>query len=168
MELDKIETAHLIGCKVQQDDLGLLYRMYTNEEVMYTLGGTKIFREAKELHARIAEQWEKFDFGLYIFRDKETNEFVGRGGLKKTHIDGKDEIEVLYAVIPKYWGKGLALEMAQKSIEIAFEKLNIDNLVCLTWAENKRSQKVMEKAGFKQEKNFAYADLPHTLYRLKK
>jgi RimJ/RimL family protein N-acetyltransferase len=168
MELDRIETEHLIGTRIQQDDLGLLYRMYTNDEVMYTLGGTKIFREAKEIHAQMFEHWEKNDFGIYIFRDKTTNEFIGRGGLKKIHLEGKDEVEVLCAVMPQFWGKGFALEMAKKSIEVAFEHLNLDHLICFTWTENKKSQKVIEKAGFQKEKNFTHANLPHILYHLKK
>lgn len=168
MVLDKIETENLIGTRIQEDDLGALYRMYTNEEVMYTLGGTKLFREAKELHTRMMEHWEKHDFGIYILRDRKTGEFAGRGGLKKVTIEGKEEVEVLYALMPQFWGKGLALEIARKSIDLAFEHLNINDLICFTWVENKRSQRVMEKAGFKFEKNFTHYDLPHILHRLKK
>ena len=168
MELGRIETENLIGTRIQEDDLGALYRMYTNEEVMYTLGGTKLFREAKEIHANMMEHWEKHDFGIYILRDKVTGEFAGRGGLKKVNIEGRDEVEILYALMPQFWGKGLALEIAKKSIDIAFEHLDIKDLICFTWAENKKSQKVMEKAGFKMEKNFTHYNLPHVLYRLKK
>lgn len=168
MELGRIETEHLIGTRIQQDDLGVLYRMYTNEEVMYTLGGTKLFREAKESHAQMYDHWEKNEFGVYIFRDKQTEEFVGRGGLKKLHLEGRDEVEVMFAVMPKYWGKGLAVEIAKKSIEVAFEYINLDNVIAFTTTDNKRSQRVMEKAGLKQERLFTYHDLPHTLYRIKR
>lgn len=166
MEFDRIETEHLIGTRIQQDDLGLLYRMFTNEEVMYTLGGTKLFRETQEIHKNMMDHWEKYDFGIYIFRDKNTNEFVGRGGLKKVTIDGKEEVEAIYALMPTFWGKGYAKEMAQKSIQIGFEQLNLPEVVAFTLTDNKKSQRVMEKAGFTFEKNFTFANLPHTLYRL--
>lgn len=168
MELDRIETENLIGTRIQQDDLGALYRMYTNEEVMYTLGGTKLFSEAKEIHTNMMDHWEKHDFGIYILRDKKTGEFAGRGGLKKVTIENKEEVEILYALMPQFWGKGLALEISKKSIDIAFEHLNINDLICFTWTENKKSIKVMEKAGFKLEKNITHYNLPHTLYRLKR
>jgi ribosomal-protein-alanine N-acetyltransferase len=168
MELDRIETEHLIGQRVQQDDLGLLYRMYTNEEVMYTLGGTRVFREAQEIHTRMMEHWEKFNFGIYIFRDKATGEFAGRGGLKKVNVEGKDEVELIYALMPPFWGKGLASEIARKSIEIASEHLKLNDIVSFTWTENKTSQRTMEKVGFKFEKNFTHHNLPHVLYRLQK
>jgi len=168
MVIDKIETENLVGTRIQEDDLGVLYRMYTNEEVMYTLGGPKLFREAKELHKRMMDHWEKHDFGIYILRDKKTGEFAGRGGIKKVTIENKEEVEVLYALMPQFWGKGLALEIAKKSIEVAFEHLNLNDLICFTWVENKKSQRVMEKAGFKFEKNFTHYDLPHVLHRLKK
>jgi ribosomal-protein-alanine N-acetyltransferase len=165
MELDRIETEHLIGTRMQQDDLGLLYRMYTNEEVMYTLGGTRVFRETKEIHTHMMEHWEKYDFGIYIFRDKATGEFAGRGGLKKITLEGKEEVELIYALMPPFWGKGLASEIAKKSIEIGFEELNLTDIVSLTWTENKTSQRTMEKVGFKLEKNITHQNLPQVLYR---
>lgn len=168
MELDKIETEHLIGNRLQQDDLGLLYRMYTNEEVMYTLGGTRTFRETKEFHANMMEHWEKFDYGIYIFRDKITGEFAGRGGLKKVTVEGKDEVELIYALMPPFWGKGLASEIATKSLNIGFEQLKLRDVVSFTWTENKTSQRTMEKVGFKLEKNFTHFGLPHVLYRIQK
>lgn len=168
MEFDRIETEHLIGTRIQQDDLGVLYRMFTNEEVMYTLGGTRTFRETQEIHKNMMDHWEKHGYGIYMFRDKKTDEFVGRGGLKKVTLEGKEEIEAIYALMPTYWGKGYAQEMAKKSIEIGFEHLNLQDIVAFTASENKTSLKVMEKVGFKFEKNFNFSNLPHTLYRLKK
>src|SRR5690606_11087364 len=110
MEFDKIETERLVGTKIEPDDLGLLYRMCTNEEVMYTLGGTKTFRETKEMHQRMVDHWEKHGYGIYIFRDKKTGDFVGRGGFRRLPLDGKEETEIMYALMPAYWRKGLALE----------------------------------------------------------
>lgn len=168
MEFDKIETERLVGTKIEPDDLGLLYRMCTNEEVMYTLGGTKTFRETKEMHQRMVDHWEKHGYGIYIFRDKKTGDFVGRGGFRRLPLDGKEETEIMYALMPAYWRKGLALEMAKRCIEIGFEHLKLESLVAFTLTDNKNSQKVMEKAGFKFEKNFTYSNLPHVLYRLNK
>ena len=139
MEFDRIETEHLVGTRIQQDDLGVLYRMFTNEEVMYTLGGTRTFRETQEIHKNMMDHWEKFGYGIYIFRDKNTDEFVGRGGLKKVSLEGKDEIEAIYALMPTYWGKGYAHEMAKKSIEVGFEHNSISDVVAFTLTENKKS-----------------------------
>jgi ribosomal-protein-alanine N-acetyltransferase len=167
-EIAKIDTERLTGRKVEPDDMGLLYRMYTNEEVMYTLGGTRTFFQSKNYVSKMVEQWEKNNFGAYVFFDKSNGNFVGRCGFKNNHIEGKDEVELLYALMPTYWGKGYATEISKKLMDIAFEQLKLKDVIAFTLATNKPSQKVMEKAGFKFEKNFTYNNEPHVLYRLKK
>jgi RimJ/RimL family protein N-acetyltransferase len=167
MNIETIETERVTGRRVQPDDLGLLYRMYTNEEVMYTLGGVRTFAQSKEYVDKMLAQWEKDGFGVYMFFDKATGDFVGRCGIRKNIVEGKEETELLYGLMPNYWNKGYATEIAKKLVDLAFEQLQIKDLVCFTTTTNKASQKVMEKAGFKFEKNFTYQNLTSVFYRLK-
>jgi [ribosomal protein S5]-alanine N-acetyltransferase len=55
---------------------------------------------------------------LWVFYDH-GGKFVGRGGLRHALIEGVDEIEIAYALVPAFWGLGLASEMADKFLEIA-------------------------------------------------
>ncbi len=41
-------------------------------------------------------------------------------------IDDADEIEVGYALLPRYWKIGLATEMARAMVEIAFERIGLE------------------------------------------
>ena len=79
----------------------------------------------------------------------------------------KDEIEISYALMPEYWGQGLATEMTSSLIKIAFENYNISELISINQPTNEASRHVMEKCGFKFEKDVIYSNLPHVLYRLK-
>ena len=61
----------------------------------------------------------------------------------------------------------LATEMAKAYIQIAFNELKLANVVSFTLHTNRASQRVMEKAGMKYERDIIHADLPHVLYRLR-
>ena len=97
-----------------------------------------------------------------------THEWVGRGGLRKVEVNGKIEIEVNYVLMPNYMHQGFATEIALACVEIAFEKLHLDNVVAFTLTTNIASRHVMEKSGFRYEKNIIHTNQPHVLYRIKK
>ncbi|HLG27036.1 MAG TPA: GNAT family N-acetyltransferase [Paenisporosarcina sp.] len=103
----------------------------------------------------------------WMFYLKDTREWVGRAGLRRVDVGGHEEIEVGYALMPKFWNQGLATEMTQACLEVAFEVVRLDDTVSFTLTTNKASQRVMEKAGFQYERDIIHADLPHVLYRMK-
>ena len=110
--------------------------------------------------------WEQHNFGPWMWYDKINHHYVGRAGLKTFNLDGKNEVELAYAINPGYWGKGVAVEISLIAIDFAFKKLNLESLICFTLTTNTQSLRVMEKLGFKYEKDFMHAGLAHKLYRL--
>jgi ribosomal-protein-alanine N-acetyltransferase len=113
------------------------------------------------------EHWRVHGFGLWLLRDRHTGAPVGRGGLQRTHVAGRDEVEVAWAIVPERWGEGLATELAGKAIEVGVGDLGLDELVAFTLPHNAASRRVMEKAGFAYERDTEHAGLPHVLYRLR-
>jgi [ribosomal protein S5]-alanine N-acetyltransferase len=112
------------------------------------------------------KHWEQHSFGLWIFHCKTDGEFIGRGGLKIYEIEGKEVIGLAYAVMPAFWNQGFATEMAQASLEIAFGRLRFLDIASWTLPINVASQRVMEKFGFRYERDFEFAGLRHRFYRL--
>jgi RimJ/RimL family protein N-acetyltransferase len=51
-------------------------------------------------------------------------------------------------------------------VRVGFELLNLSHLVSFTLPTNIASQRVMQKAGFRFERDIALANSPHVLYRL--
>ena len=134
---------------------------------MVTLGGlilnderTRVDLGAHELH------WRDHGFGLWCFRDRETGAFAGRGGLHRCHVALQDEVEAGWALMPGFWGRGIATEIARASVRLAFSELDLDDLVSFTLPDNLASRRVMEKTGFTYRRNFVHVGLPHVLYRL--
>ncbi|MCJ8324913.1 MAG: GNAT family N-acetyltransferase [Rhizobiales bacterium] len=67
--------------------------------------------------------------------------------------DDLNYIETGYWLKPKFWGQGIAAEVAAAMVKHAFEQLNLPHIVGVTNPENIASQKSLEKAGLKRQGN---------------
>ncbi|MEH1832455.1 MAG: GNAT family N-acetyltransferase [Nostoc sp.] len=141
--------------------------MKLNSTVMATLAGVRSDKQTQEFLKENLNHWKRYGYGLWIFRDKVKNQFVGRGGLRNVHIADNDEVELAYSLMTEFWGKGLATEMGETILKVGFEQLGLTEVVCFTTTTNRASQRVMEKLGFQYERNLIHADLHHVFYRLK-
>jgi GrpB-like predicted nucleotidyltransferase (UPF0157 family)/RimJ/RimL family protein N-acetyltransferase len=165
--IESFTTDRLMAEKIKSNDLDKLLHMYTNSQVMVTMGGLRTEEQTRENLEWNLNQWKDNGFGLWMFYLKETKEWVGRASLRRVQVGGHEEIELGYALMPQFWQQGLATEMAKACVEIAFEVIRLDNIVSFTLTTNKTSQRVMEIADFKYERDIMHADLPHVLYRMK-
>jgi len=162
-------TERLIADRLIAGDLAELCRLHQDRDVMATLsadGGVIADDETWRMLQRNLKHWERYGYGLWMFRDRVDRQFVGRGGLKHVDVEGRDEVELMYAVISPHSGKGFATEMARAIVALGFERLGLAEIVCFTLTTNRASQRVMQKAGFTYERDIVHAGLPHVLYRL--
>lgn len=164
--IEEFDTERLHAKKICKTDFGLILPMYQNEMVMETLGGIVPEDVVKERFLKSLASWKKNGFDAWLWFKKNSNELVGRAGLRILELEGEQVIEVGYVLLPEFWNQGFASEMASASIEIAFEVLKLKEIVCFTSVTNKPSQRVMEKIGFKYDRNFVYLGEEHMLYRL--
>ncbi|MUL35179.1 GNAT family N-acetyltransferase [Gloeocapsopsis dulcis] len=162
---EKFSSDRLTASPLCAADFSILCQMHQDPNVMATLNGIRSHEQTKQYLHKNLEHWQRYGYGLWMFRDTDGN-FVGRGGLRKIYIDGNDEIELAYALMPAYWGKGLATEMAKAILKVGFEYLDIAEVVCFTLTINQASQRVMQKVGFQYKRDIIHANLPHVLYRL--
>ncbi len=111
------------------------------------------------------EHWERHGFGLWLLRDRESGLMVGRGGLQYTDAIGGFAVEAAWTVVPERWGQGLATELAIASVSVAFDVLQLRDLIAITLPDNHASRRVMDKAGFGYDRDIEHAGLRHLLYR---
>ena len=166
--LDELHTARLRLHRMRADDEDDLNRMHSDEKVMATLGGVRSAQQTANFLIGAMAHWLHYGFGLWMVYDVRSGRFAGRGGLHHIMVEGQDEIEVAYAFMSDFWHQGLATELAAESVRIAFDVLELSNLVCFTLPTNRGSRRVMEKVGFVYERDITHANLPHVLYRLTK
>jgi RimJ/RimL family protein N-acetyltransferase len=164
--IEERRTARLLVRRMRADDLDELDRIHRNERVMATLGGLKTREQSEEFLQRVLAYWEQRGFGLWMIFDLDSGRFAGRGGVHPVTVEGVPEVELAYAFMPDFWRRGLATELAEESLRVGFDVLQLDHLVCFTLPTNQESRRVMEKVGFIYERDIVHADLPHVLYRL--
>jgi ribosomal-protein-alanine N-acetyltransferase len=167
--IDEFRTPRLVAVRLQPAHLPDYARLFQNPAVMATLspdGQTLSDEEVARWLTFSLEHWDRHGFGFCAFFTRDDQKFVGRAGLKQNTIDGKSVVELGYALLPEYWGQGFATEMATAIASRAFEQLGIPELVCYTLSTNRASRRVMEKTGFKFERETEHVGLPHVFYRL--
>lgn len=164
---DAFRTARLTAERLRPEHFADYHRLMTDPRVMATLGG-RVWAEAETRDAlrKALDHWDRHGFGIYVFRDP-SGALAGRAGLRSTEIDGRTETELLYAYLPEFWGSGLGTEAARALIGIGFGVLGVPDIVSFTLPTNVASQRVMQKAGLRYERDFVWHDLPHVFYRLR-
>lgn len=167
--IEKFQTDRLQASRLRVEDFNDFFRMHQDPKVMATLsinGNIHSENESQQILDINIKHWERYGYGLWVFRDKANGRFVGRGGLRHIELDGKDEVELAYSLMPEFWGKGLATEIAEVSLKVGFKQLDLIDIVGFTMKINHASQRVMEKVGFQYERDMLYLGLPHVFYRI--
>jgi RimJ/RimL family protein N-acetyltransferase len=167
--IDTFCTPRLVGTRLQPADFADCCRMNQNEQVRATLGGVLTDQQTRAWLDFNLAHWERYGFGVCFVRDPRDGAFIGRAGLRHADVEGMlDEIEVLYALMPEHWGRGLATEAACECLRIGFELLGLKEIVGFTLPTNFGSRRVLEKSGLTYERNIIHADLPHVLFRIRR
>ena len=107
-ELDEFETARLRAERLRPHHLDELRRMHCDAEVMTHLGGVRTAEQTASYLEKNLKHWADYGFGLWILRERDGVEFIGRGLLRHLTVDGVDEVETGYAFYEPFWGRGLA------------------------------------------------------------
>ncbi len=157
-----IVTARLRGLPLAASDLGDLIPLHRDERVLRAFGADPATDdETRAFLRRKLGHWEENGFGIWMFRARDGS-FVGRCGIHQWH----GEVELGYIVLPELWGRGYATEMAHAVANHAFTVLGLGALVAFTKPDNVASRRVMEKVGFRYERDFVEDEERHVLYRL--
>jgi RimJ/RimL family protein N-acetyltransferase len=86
-------------------------------------------------------------FGRWACILKSNGEHIGFCGPK--YLKEIGEVDLGFRFTPANWGKGYATEAARASVQDAFDRLNLDQIVGLAEPENHASIRVLEKVGLK-------------------
>jgi [ribosomal protein S5]-alanine N-acetyltransferase len=165
MQVELIETNRLRGERIRESHWEFWKSIGSNPTVMATLGGVWGEEKARKKLQWNCDQWNDYGHGQWIFFDKATGEFIGRGGIRKVILTDQEEVELGYSLMPEFWGRGLATEIGKMAVSIAFKAFSYSSVVGYTLVGNKKSERVLQRLGFSFESNIMYAHQPHVLYR---
>lgn len=94
--------------------------------------------------------YERFGFGLYCVRLKEVETPIGICGLLRR--DTLPDVDLGFAFLPDYWGKGYALEAAAATLAYGKTALGLTRIVAITAPDNEASIRLLEKLGMRFER----------------
>ncbi len=171
-KIGQYSTERLTARRVCWADLDDAQQLHSDPEVAKTLSadGRPLSEEmTRRMLRRSILHWRAQGFGLWMFRRRDSGEFIGRGGLiRYTPLDvgGREEIGLAYAVLSPHWGRGYATEMGDSILGIGFGRLGFESIGGWTLPSNLASQRVLAKLGFRYECDILFSGLTHRFFRL--
>ena len=105
--------------------------------------------------------------GLNALISKSTGEFIGMCGLLIQTVDGIEELEIGYSILPAHWRKGYASEAAIRCREYAVANNLRDSIISIIHIDNIGSQKVAERNGMTLDKTTDFKGIPVNIFRYK-
>ncbi|WP_034752489.1 GNAT family N-acetyltransferase [Chryseobacterium daeguense] len=169
----EIKTKNLILRKFEETDAERMFLMDSNPEVMKYIGVAPLSdpNESKNIIKMIRQQYIDNGVGRLAVIEKVSGLLIGWSGLKllTQEVNGYNNVYDLgYRFLPEFWGKGYALESAKASLDYGFNELKTDTIYAHAHSENKGSNHILRKLGFKKTSEFTEPDGICFWYELKR
>lgn len=172
----EFETDRLRLRQWRDDDLEPFAALNADPRVMEFLPKQLDRRESDELARRIRSRIEQRGWGLWAVEVKGGKPFIGYVGLSVpvATLLFSPCIEIGWRLAFDHWGQGYASEAARGVLRVAFDRLELPEIVSFTAIVNNRSCRVMKRIGMQYSGEFGHPSLsednplrPHVLYRLR-
>ncbi len=150
----QLESNRLHLKEVERTDVDNIHLLHSIPEVdeFNTLGIPGSLIDSEKHVLEMLDEQHKYPRTSYtwVIEQKENSEFVGITGL----ILSGDKFrlgEIYYKLLPSFWGKGYATEVARTLVKAGFERFHLHKVEAGVAVENQRSIKVLEKCGMTRE-----------------
>ncbi len=164
-----LETERLLLRPVRQKDLEALHAFWIEPEVRRYLWDDKIISKAAvaDIIASSEHAFEQFGYGFFTLAVKNEPELL-MGFCGNRLFEDQVQVELLYGILPDYWGKGLGSEAARAVLRYDFEQCGLDNIIAATDTPNQRSVRVLQRLGMSFLERREWHGLDTVFYNLSK
>jgi RimJ/RimL family protein N-acetyltransferase len=151
--MDILETERLLLRHLETDDAGFILQLLNEPSFIQNIGDRHV-RTLEDACAYILngprKSYERNGFGLDLVILKETNESIGICGLIRR--EELDDVDIGYALLPKFWSRGYAVEAARAVKEYASDVIGLKRIVAIVDPANEGSIRVLQNIGLRFEK----------------
>lgn len=135
-----------------EDDAEFICKLLNSEGWLKYIGTRNINTSSdaeKYISEKLMPGYEKNGFGFYMAELKD-NTPIGMCGLIKR--EALEDIDIGFALLPEYEGKGYAYEAASATMDYAKNVLGLKKIAGITVPYNKPSIRLLEKIGLSFDK----------------
>lgn len=156
-----LQTTRLTLIPVEPSMLTELHDLFTNASVWRYLMDDRIVGSdwVEDVITTSQRQFEEAGYGLWAIRRTGDSVIIGICGYVVL-----DQLQLLYALLPDYWGQGIATEAARAVVDYGFGEAGMTEIVAAADAPNTASFGVMLRLGmsyWKTEEGIPYYRLRH-------
>jgi RimJ/RimL family protein N-acetyltransferase len=172
-----LRTERLVLRRWRRSDLEPFAALNADAEVMAHFPST-LDRAASDAAAAAADAaFDQHGFGPWALEAADNATFVGFTGLAVPRVEAHftPAVEIGWRLARAAWGHGYATEAATATLDDAFDRVGLRQVVPYTAAGNGRSQAVMQRLGMTRDPadDFEHPNLPaghrlrrHVVYRI--
>ncbi|MDD2840317.1 MAG: GNAT family N-acetyltransferase [Rickettsiales bacterium] len=142
-----LETENLVLRKVVKTDFRSFCKIHQSSSIMkYFDGGSRSLEQARIRFNEIMDHQNRYGFSYYSVFLRDTGEYIGQTGL---YYNYDMSVNLCYAFLEEFHGKGYATEAVIGVLKQGFEELNFSVITTMSAPENFPSRHLLEKIGAK-------------------
>jgi RimJ/RimL family protein N-acetyltransferase len=133
------------------EDISAFAELNANPLVMEFFPHPWSFEESQAAFERVQAEFTERGFGVYALETD--GEFSGIVGLSVPSFEAHftPSVEILWRLNPRFWGQGLVTAAARRVLKMAFQELDLAEIVAFAVVENQRSIRVMERLSMERD-----------------
>jgi [ribosomal protein S5]-alanine N-acetyltransferase len=159
----QLETARLLVRPIRLTDKEFILALVNSEGWLQFIGDRNI-NNLPDAEKYIQKILDNSNFFYSVFEVKETNQPVGI--VTFLYRDNQEFPDIGFAVLPEFEKKGYTFEAVKKYFDEILSQGTVCNIIGITFPENEKSIRLLERLGLTFEKNFIKDDETLSLYSL--
>ncbi len=144
------QSERLVFRKLTKEDIPSWTEFFENNEFLGFLG-IDVSKSSSELATEWIEmqlwRYQNQGFGHLAVLSKDTEEFIGVGGILPREIERHQEYEIAYSLKSDFRGHGFATELAKNMLDFAQRNVSAHRFISIIHIDNVNSMRVAEKNG---------------------
>jgi len=152
-----LETPRLRVERFTLDDAEFILRLLNEPSFILNIADKGV-RSLDDARAYLSDgplaHYARHGFGLWRVSEREGGNPVGMCGLIKR--DTLEDVDLGYALLPEFTGRGYAGEVARAVVEHARSRHSLGRLLAIVSPGNQRSIRLLEKLGFAFERTVCW------------
>jgi RimJ/RimL family protein N-acetyltransferase len=150
------KTDRLILREFNKGDVDFILELVNAENWIQYIGDRNIKNPAQAqayIEKSLVKSYKDHGYGLWQVQLKDAKTPIGMCGL--VNRKGLDDIDIGFAILPRFCKKGYALEAAKATMKYAKNSLNIQRVIAINDESNQASIQLLNKIGLYYKKTMS-------------